>query len=471
MTIREMIERRVKASEESKAILEAAKKDKRNTLNGEEQVKFDALHAEISELRDKIAAEEQATQEQRTREDQQARLESELAESRGRQTTSVVAAVPAAGGEGIARASYYERTLAFRAWAGGADRATRAMVEAAGKVGVDFRSAYIDMARFRTFDGKGEGRDVFLPVRTDGGHNIEVRSEAERRELSVGTVTAGGDAVGNEVIRAYFDVQKWYGAVRGLAEVIQTETGATLPYPTVDDTGNTGANLAEGVTAATTADPLFGVKNLGAYLTTSNAVLVSWQLIQDIFFPIEEYLGRKLGTRVARLQNTKFTTGAGTTEQAGVVTGAVAGVTSAVTNVMEPDDIISLIHSLDPAYRSLPGTGFMMHDSILAVVRQFKDGQFRYLWEPSLQVGQPDRLYGYPVTPNNDMASAVTTSAKVMLFGNIRLGFVIRDAGSVRFQRLSELYGLQHQVAFEASQRSDSIVVGASALKLYAMGA
>ena len=48
-----------------------------------------------------------------------------------------------------------------------------------------------------------------------------------------------------------------------------------------------------------------------------------------------------------------------------------------------------LPNAIDPAYRSLPDTTFMFHDTIAAYIRKLKDGQGRYLWEPSLQVGMP----------------------------------------------------------------------------------
>jgi HK97 family phage major capsid protein len=87
----------------------------------------------------------------------------------------------------------------------------------------------------------------------------------------------------------------------------------------------------------------------------------------------------------------------------------------------------------------------------------------------SNQVGQPDRLLGYPASINNDMDSALTTGKKVMLFGNARIGYIVRDAGAVRFVRSDEKYILEHQVMFEASQRADGRVIDTTALKVLAL--
>jgi HK97 family phage major capsid protein len=211
------------------------------------------------------------------------------------------------------------------------------------------------------------------------------------------------------------------------------------------------------------------VVNLGAFKFSSDAVLVSWELLQDSFIDLSSYLGTALGRRIGRIQNTKFTAGAGTTEPQGIITGAAAGVTAAISTAFTLDEVISLIHTLDPAYRNLPGTMFMIHDTIAAYLRKFKDGQGRYIWEMSAQVGQPDRLFGYPVSINNDMDSALTTGKKLVLFGNPSLAFLIRDAGVVRFVRSDEKYILEHQVMFEASQRSDSAVLDSTALKILAL--
>ena len=97
---------------------------------------------------------------------------------------------------------------------------------------------------------------------------------------------------------------------------------------------------------------------------------------------------------------------------------------------LSEDEIIDLKHSVDPAYRLSPSCAFMMHDSTMATVRKLKDSQSRYLWELSTIAGEPDRLDGFPVIVNNDMASALTTGQKLVLFGDFR-AYHIQDAGPV----------------------------------------
>jgi HK97 family phage major capsid protein len=317
--------------------------------------------------------------------------------------------------------------LALRAWLLGPRAATAEQIAAAERVGLPYQAA-------------------------------------ELRALSIGSATAGGNSVQNEITRSYLEVLKWYGRVEGLATVLNTETGATLPYPTVNDSGNTGRLLTEGTGATTTTDPSFGVVNLGAYKFSSDAVIVSQELLQDSSVPIATYLGSALGTRIGRIKNTYFTTGTGTSQPGGVQVQASLGKTASATNAIVFDEILDLFHSLDVAYRSSPRFAFMMSDTIAAVVRKLKDSQNRYLWEMSTQVGQPDRILGAPVVINNDMDSTLATNKRLILCGDFSR-YVVRNAGPVQLMRSDDIKFLEGQAVFLGFQRSDGNLIDTTAVR------
>lgn len=361
------------------------------------------------------------------------------------------------------------RDLAFRAWALG-KRATAAMREAAERCGVDTSEAYIDMAVRVSYDEQGREQREFLPCRTDSvGNVLEVRSNPEKRALSSGTTTAGGDSIPTAMMVKYTELQKWFARVAEMADVINTENGQSIPWPTVTDTANSGRVLGEGTTATTTTDPTFSKVTLSAYKISSDAVVVPWELLQDSFIDLSGYLGQALGRRVGRKKNALFTSGTGTGEPKGYIVGAAVGKTASATNAFTMDETIDLEHSVDPAYRALPDTGFFVHDTIAAYLRKMKDGNGRPLWEPSLQAGQPPRFRGYPVFINNDMDSALTTGKKLLAFGHLKSAFVVRNAGSVRFIRDESIYVKEHMTYFEALERCDSNVVDTTALKVLAL--
>ncbi len=459
MTAKELIAQRIKLGQDANLILDKAQKEAR-ALSVEERETVKRLDAEFDAVTAKINEEAAAGEEERNLRARFAEREAELSESRGRKTQTTL-------GDGAAEPSEEEADLAMRAWFLGS-RATPEMLEAAQRCGLNPRNPEMNIGiRERRSKKTGELVRSFVPVIANRDGDI---LGVEQRALSVGTTTAGGNAVSNEMMRSFVDTQKWYARFREAADQIQTETGGTLPWPNANDTGNTGRILAEATAATTTTDPTFGVVNLGAFKFSSDGVLVSWEVLQDSFIPIDTKLGNWLARRVGRIQNTKFTVGAGTTEPKGIIPGLSVGVTAAATNAFTFDDVISLVHSLDLAYRSLPGTGFMLHDTVAAAVRKFKDGTGRYIWEMSTQLGQPDRLLGYPVLINNDMAAAFTTGQKLMAFGHWKSAYLVRDAGAIRFVRADELYVKEHQVYFEASQRSDGNVVDTSAGKVLALG-
>lgn len=440
-----LVDERVKLFEDTKKVLDAAEKEKR-ALTAEENENIAKRNARAAEIKATLTT----ISEQEAEERELAAYDK--SESRGRKTQTSLS-------DNGAEPTAEEQALAFRGWMRG-KFAKPEEREAAQHCGLDIANPeiYLGAKVVRGADGKLERR--YVPVRVKGQGDI-----VEARALSVGTTTAGGNAVSNEMMQAYTEKMKWFARIEDEAAGVDTETGGTLPWPTVSDTANSGRVLAEATAATTTTDPTFGVVNLGAFKLSSDGVLVSYELLQDSFINLDTYLGSALGRRIGRISNTKFTVGAGTTEPAGLITGATTSA-AAATNAFTLDEVITLIHAIDKAYRGLPNTQFVMHDTIAAYLRKFKDGQGRYMWEMSTQLGQPDRFFGYPVLINNDMDSALTTGKKLVGFGNIEQAFVVRRAGAVRFLRDESIYVKEHQVYFEALRRADSGVVDTTAFKV-----
>lgn len=308
-----------------------------------------------------------------------------------------------------------------------------------------------------------------------GGHraldNAQIRIlndnvPEEIRALST-TGTAGGYMVPQEFLRDMVRAMKAFGAVRRVARVITTESGASMPFPRVDDTANVGAILAEN-TQVTEQDVAWTQATLSAYMYTSRLVRSSLQLIQDSAFDVEGELRDMLAERVARIQNQHFTTGTGTGQPQGLVTGATTGVTAASATAVTADEIISLAHSVDPAYRTSGNARFMMADTAVSSIRKLKDTTNQYLWQPSLQAGVPDSLFGYPIEINQDMP-AMTTGNKPIAFGDFNQGYLIRDVRGFQLLRLDERYADFLQVGFLGFARADGIVRNAAAYRVIAM--
>jgi HK97 family phage major capsid protein len=142
-----------------------------------------------------------------------------------------------------------------------------------------------------------------------------------------------------------------------------------------------------------------------------------------------------------------------------VVVSSTEGVVAASKTAVTDAEIVSLVHVLDPAYRT--NAIWMFHDTILAAIRGLKDvtsGQ--YLWQPGMQAGVPDRLFGYRYVVNQSMASAQAQAAKIILFGDFSK-YKVRDVAGIRLVRLDELFAQTDQVGFVAFLRSDGQLLDA----------
>ena len=288
-------------------------------------------------------------------------------------------------------------------------------------------------------------------------------ADKETRAQSVGTASAGGYLVPEDYQAEIIRTMKDFGAVMDVARVLTTNTGAALPWPTVDDTSQVGALLAEN-TQVSEQDVALGVKQLDAYKYTSKLVRVSWELMQDSAFDMEAFLRDILGERVGRILNQHFTTGTGTAQPTGIVTGATSGKTAASTTAVTADELIDLQHSVDRAYRNSPRARFMLSDSALAAVRKLKDSNGQYLWAPGIGTDAPGTLLGSTYEVNTDMA-VPAAGVKSVLYGDFYAGYVVRLVRGFEMIRLDERYADYAQVGFVGFARADGEVVNTSAYK------
>lgn len=286
----------------------------------------------------------------------------------------------------------------------------------------------------------------------------------EARALSGVTDAAGAYTIPEGFSGYIIERMKFISEVNQYADTMSTSSGNPIPFPTNDDTGNIGEQLAENTEAAE-QDMTFGVKNLGAYTFSTKYMRVPNQLIQDNAVNLESYIGRQFANRIARIENQRLTTGNGTTQPEGYITGATQGKVTASTSVFTALELIQLEHSVDKAYRN-NGCVWAMHDNIIVEIKELSvtTDPLKPIWLPSLSAGQPDRILGYKYFINNDMASASTTGQKIIAFGDFK-NFLIRRVNGFALQRLNELHALYNQTTFIGFSRMDSKVLQTQAIK------
>lgn len=319
--------------------------------------------------------------------------------------------------------------------------------------------------------GKPQMKELYSRWLRGGDAAITAQEWADiRATMSTTTPAEGGYSVQSEVAATLIEALKAYGGVREVAEVISTAMGNSLSFPTTDGTSETGELIPENTTA-NADDPTFGTVALNVYKFSSKIIAVPFELLQDSQIDVEAFVNQRLITRLGRATNTYFTTGTGTSQPRGIVTGATAGKvgTTGQTTTVIFDDLVDLIHSVDPAYRKSPGVGFMMNDSALKVIRKLKDSQNRPVFLPGdagLSGPMADTVLGYRVTINQDMA-AMAANAKSILFGDMKK-YIVRDVmAATAFRFTDSAYAKLGQVGFLYWMRSGGNLTDTGAVKYY----
>jgi HK97 family phage major capsid protein len=313
-------------------------------------------------------------------------------------------------------------------------------------------------------------RMAFAEMVSAGGDQYvdpEVRNVLKEYRVQTGASnTGGGYTVPTEMATFIEEAMAASGPMytSALFSVINSTDGRVFSIPTIDDTAVTPTAHTEGTQPTDDGgkDATFGTKSVAAYSFDSEWVRWSAELNSDSILNMESLIGGLIGDRLGRNANLKLTTGSGSSDVEGIVTNSAAGKTAASATAIAADEIIDLIHSVDPAYRQSPSAAIMMNDSTLAAIRKLKDGDGNYLWQMgNYQVGVPQTILGYPVVVNQAMDS-IATAKKTILFGDMKK-FYVRKVGApalyVARERFAPDFGLLGFVRF------DGVLANSAAIK------
>lgn len=297
-----------------------------------------------------------------------------------------------------------------------------------------------------------------------------------RAAMSTTTNSEGGFTVAPEYMRSLEEAMKAFGGMLEVSNVIRTTSGALMNFPTADATAEEGEIVGQN-TGPADGETTFGNTTLAVQRYSSKKIALPWELVQDSFLDIEAYVQGLLAIRLGRITNKHWTIGDGSNKPRGIVVGSaqgkvgVTGQTQAVTY----DDLVDLEHSVNRAYRAMPGCGWMMADSSVRSVRKIKDGQGRPIFVPGYETGvpggAPDTLMGRRITVNDDVP-AMAANAKSILFGAFSK-YVIRQVMDLTLFRMTDsVFTLNGQVGFVAFQRMGGNLVDAGGgVKHYANSA
>ena len=255
-------------------------------------------------------------------------------------------------------------------------------------------------------------------------HNFETR----------GTLTPSNSSgvVPQSFVARVYDLAREVGPMLDVSEVFNTAGGEDLKIPTLTSYG-TATYDAPGATIDE-SEPTFSSITLGSK-KFGFLVPIASELLSDSGVDIAEVLARAAGNSIGVAVNAALTTGAGgSSAPTGIVTAAGTGVSGTIAGgLFTADQLIDLVYSVDGAVRRLNGTGWLMAPSAIRNARKLKDNDGQYLFQPSLQAGQPDSLLGFRVYENPGMAAVGSASASVG-FGYLP-SYKVRVAGGLRVDR------------------------------------
>ena len=262
----------------------------------------------------------------------------------------------------------------------------------------------------------------------------------------------------NEIVQALRE----QNIMRTLCKVITTDNDRKIPVAA----SHTVAQWTAENASYTESNPTFSQLEIDAYKLT-DLIKVSNELLEDSAFDLESYIASEFAYAFGAAEEQAFCVGTGVGQPTGLFTanGAPVSVTAGSATAITTDELISLIYSLKAPYRK--NAKFLMNDATVAAVRKLKDSNGQYLWQPSVQAGQPDKLLGYDLY-TSPFVPTMAANALAIAFGDFK-NYWIADRSGRTLQRLNELYSTNGQVGFVATERVDGKIILPEGIQLLQM--
>ncbi len=282
--------------------------------------------------------------------------------------------------------------------------------------------------------------------------------------LQEGVDADGGYLVPEEWDSRLIDVLNEENIMRGLATQITTSGEHKI---NIAGAKPTAAWIEEGGALQFT-DAKFGQKILDAH-KLHVAVKVTEELLYDSMFDLASYITTQFGIAIANAEEDAFLNGDGKGKPTGLFDEANGGtVAKTLTGTkLSTDDVLDLVYALKRPYRKK--ASFIMNDQTLAALRKLKDNNGAYIWQPSYQAGEPDRLLGYAVH-TSAFAPELAAGKPVMAFGDYSY-YNIGDRGTRSMQELRELFAGNGMIGYVAKERVDGLLVLPEAVQILKAGA
>ena len=291
-------------------------------------------------------------------------------------------------------------------------------------------------------------------------NNIRNRNWIDvRNDLQVGTDTEGGFLVPDEFEKKLISALEEENVFRPLATKIRTASG-DRKIPVITQKGE--ATWMEEEEAYTLSDDAFGQIALSAY-KVGTAIKISEELLNDSVFDLPSYIAKEFARRIGTKEEEAFLIGDGKGKPTGIfaATGGAENGATTTGAAITFDDVIELFYSLKSPYRKK--AVWVLNEQTVKALRKIKDNTGNFIWQPSVSAGLPDTILNRPYV-TSVYAPTIAAGAKVIAFGDYSY-YWVADRQGRSLKRLNELFAMNGQVGFLASQRVDGKLILPEAVK------
>lgn len=306
------------------------------------------------------------------------------------------------------------------------------------------------------------------------GATLESLTADERKAMSAGSDPDGGYLLPHATAGRMLGKIYEQSTMRQLAEV-QTISSNDIEGILDNDEASAGW-VSELGARPETVTPTVGKWRIEAHEMYAMPK-ASQRILDDAATNVESWLAGKIADKFARVEGAAFWTGDGVGKPKGLAAYATAATgddtrawgtfehvktgANGDFHTTKGDPLQDLIGAFKDQY--LQNASFVMRREVRTKIRKMKEATSdRYLWEPSLQAGQPDRLLGYPTRIDQYMP-ALGTGSLSLAFGDFKQAYLIVDRMGIR--TLRDPYTAKPWVLFYSTKRTGGGAQNTEAVK------
>jgi len=331
------------------------------------------------------------------------------------------------------------------------------------------------MKRPNLGSGGGGGPSSDRKALNDAVRRAALGDDTGIKALSASSGPDGGYLVVPTMDDAVRQIRALVSPLSALVRNIDVTTGDEVLLPYFRGTLDTGWS-AENSTRDETATPDAGLHRIALHEVYANPK-VSQKLLDVANYDVGAMLVDQIAHGLAQAEASAIHIGNGVGRPRGFTTYSTAATADATRtwgviehiatgadgafHTTKTDALVQAVDALAPQYR--PNARWVMNRATAGVVRRLKEsGTDRYLWEPSVQAGQPDYLLGYPVTISDDVPSIASGSLSVW-FGDWQQAYCTVRMPGMRLLR--DPYSTKGQVFFYTYARVGGGLIDSNAIK------